>query len=140
MTAWVKPGYNKQATLLATGLKKKKNHCFQCFSFSSQLQFWEIILRPQRQKEKKSYLKFLFDATVTGVRYETLQFRIKMRFCYGYTNECQNDTYCHMISLPGPLSSYYKTVPADFNSETRNPVALQIPWSGSTGQVYVQFK
>ena len=105
-----------------------------------QLQFWEIILRPQRQKEKKSYLKFLFDATVTGVRYETLQFRIKMRFFYGYTNECQNDTYCHMISLPGPLSSYYKTVPADFNSETRNPVALQIPWSGSTGQVYVQFK
>jgi hypothetical protein len=44
---------------------------------------------------------------------------------------------CHMISLQGPLSLYCKTVPADFNSETRNPVALPKPWSGSMGQVYV---
>jgi len=64
-----------------------------------------------------------------------------MRFCYGYTNECQNDTYCHMISLQGPLSLYCKTdIPADFNSEIRNPVFLPIPWSASTGSVYMQFK
>lgn len=102
-----------------------------------QLQFWKIILCWQRQKEKK-LLKILVWCNCS--RHETLQFRIKMHFCYGYTNECQNGTSCHMIPLQGPLSLYCKTVPADFNSETRNPVAVPNPWSGSIGQVYVQFK
>ena len=58
------------------------------------------------------------------------------RFVAQHLNHCATA----VPSLQGPLSLYCKTVPADFNSETRNPVALLKPWSGSTGQVYVQFK
>jgi hypothetical protein len=93
MTARVKPGYNKQATLPATDLIKKKDTVFNVSASVLKDNF--MLTETER---KKSYLKFLFDATVTGFRYETLQFRIKMRFCYGYTNECQNDLMPHDLS------------------------------------------
>lgn len=34
-------------------------------------------------ERNNSYLKFLFDQTVTGFRYDTSKFMIKMCFCYG---------------------------------------------------------